>query len=333
MNFNIHFARPDVLWKVVPYIVVATMILLYRLYKTNLVVHLLAGPNQIKKVLQHYSFTRSIVKIILFLTGMFFLAIALMRPQWNETEHAVTQKGRDLLIALDISRSMLAQDLEPDRLSFAKNKIQQLLKTLPTERVGLLLFSGSTFLQCPLTDDKAAFNMFLDSIDVETISSGTTSIEQAIKEAILLFKKMPERKNKLLLIFTDGEDFSSNLTQVKKEAAKIGLHIITVGVGTPEGAPIPLYDRRSKQTGHQHDAQGNVVISRMNEGILLRLAEDTGGMFVPITKNSDDIKKIKQFVRSFEKEHLEDKMVTQFQEQYHYPLLISFICFAIEWLL
>lgn len=332
-DLHVHLARPDLFWAALPYIIVAAVVLLYRLYKTNRVVGVLAGSRNVRHVLQHYSYPKIVLKIVLFLCGMFFLAVALMRPQWNEVDHPIKQKGRDVLIALDISRSMLAQDLKPDRLQFAKEKIRTLVTSLKSERVGLVLFSGSTFLQCPLTDDKSAFNLFLDTIDIDTISSGTTAIEQAIKEAIGQFKKNPERKNKLLIIFTDGEDFSSNLTQIKQDAAKIGLHIITVGVGTPEGAPIPLYDHSKKQTGHQLDRNGNVVISRMNEGILHRLAQDTGGVFVPISESNDDITKIKEFVRSFEKEDFEDKNIKQFQEQYHYALLMSFICFALEWLL
>jgi Ca-activated chloride channel family protein len=293
----------------------------------------LTGSRKVNQALQHYSFIKSVLKVVLFGAGIFFLVVALMRPQWSETEEKVAQEGRDVIIALDISRSMLAQDLSPDRLTFAKNKIKQLVQSLRSERVGLILFSGATFLQCPLTNDVSAFNMFLNTIDVDTIASGSTAVEQAIKEAISIFKKLPARKSKLLVVFTDGEDFSSNLAQVKQEAAAIGLHIVTVGVGTEQGAPIPLYDRKSEQVGHQLDGQGKVVISRLNEGILYRLAEDTGGVFVPISQDDSDIKKIHTFVTSFEKERLEDRFVRQFQEQYRYPLLISFICLALEWLL
>jgi Ca-activated chloride channel family protein len=329
----VHWAHPDIFWKVLPILVFAAVILLYRLYKTKKIVTVLVGVRKVQQALQHYSPFKAILKTLLFATGLFFLAVALMRPQWNEQQEAVVQEGRDVLIALDISRSMLAQDLLPDRLTFAKNKIKQLVHSLRSDRVGLLLFSGATFLQCPLTNDIAAFSMFLNTIDVDTIASGSTAVEKAVKESVEIFKKLPDRKSKLLVIFTDGEDFSSNLSQVKQEAASIGLHIVTVGVGTEQGAPIPLYDRKSEQVGHQLDAQGNVVISRLNEGILYRLAEDTGGIFVPISQDDADIKKIQSFVTTFEKERLDDKFVRQFQEQYHYPLYISFICLALEWLL
>ena len=332
-SFLIHWARPEVVWRLLPIFIGAALLLWYRLYKTGRAVSFLAVPMRQKQLFVHYSYAKKLLKATLYLVGIGGLIVAAMRPQWHETEQVIAQEGRDLLVALDISKSMLATDLQPDRLAFAKQKIKQLIAELSSERLGLLLFSGSTFLQCPLTTDAAAFTMFLDAIDVETISSGTTAIDQAIKEAIRVFSKMPERKNKLLIIFTDGEDFSSNLTAVKKVAKKIGLHIITVGVGTDEGAPIPLYDHKGNKKGHQLDSKGNVVISRMNEGILHRLAEDTGGLFVPITEDRRDVTQIKTFISQFEKERLEDKTIKQFDDQYHWALLLSFVCFALEWLL
>lgn len=332
-TFSIHWARLDLLIIVAIIGVIGALLAIYRLRKTDAMASLLSNSSSKKKLLLNYSYPVNVIKVVLFVTSIIFLGIALLRPQWHEVASPITHEGRDVLIALDISRSMLAQDVLPDRLQYAKAKIKQLLKRLTSERVGLMLFSGSTFLQCPMTEDKSAFLMFLDAIDVETISSGTTAFDQAIKEAITVFEKMPERKSKLLIIFTDGEDFSSNLTSIKKRAAAIGLHIITVGVGTSEGSPIPLYDERGKQVGHQLDAKNNVVISRMNEGILHRLAEDTGGLFVPISSDDTDIKKMKRFITSFEKERLDDRHVKQYQEQYAWPLGISFICLLIEWLL
>lgn len=327
----VHWAGLDLLPIAFVIMFCVIMISVYRLRKTIRIIDLLIAGNV--HLLLHYSFIKKVIKYALLCNGVAFLLIALLRPQWNTVEAPIPYEGRDLLIALDISRSMLAQDLQPDRLMFAKQKIKELVKQLDSERVGLMLFSGSPFVQCPLTEDVGAFLMFLDAIDVETISSGTTALDEAIRKATDLFTKMAERKNKLLIIFTDGEDFSSNLTAVKKKAAQIGLHIITVGVGTAEGAPIPLYDRQGKQIGHQLDDKGNVVISRMNEDILHRLAEDTGGLFVPIEQSNHDLKVIQQFVSSFEKELLNDKHVKHYQEQYQWPLLASFISLAVEWLL
>lgn len=333
MKFEvIHFARPDMFVVVVALTVIACLLCLHRIKKITRIVDLLDGSSVYKNLIG-YSFVKKVVKAILLCVGVTALASVLMRPQWNDVASSVAREGRDVFIALDISRSMLAQDLSPDRLMFAKEKIKKLVKRLKTDRVSLILFSGSTFVQCPLTDDMDAFYMFLDAVDAETISSGTTALDGAINQAIDAFGAMPERKSKLLVIFTDGEDFSSNLAEVKKRAASIGLHIVTVGVGTTQGAPIPLYDKSGNAMGHQLDAKNNVVISRMNEGILYRIAQDTGGIFVPIAQDSTDIKKIESFIISFEKELLSDKQIKQFQEQYQWPLIVAFVVLVIEWML
>jgi Ca-activated chloride channel family protein len=332
-SLPLHWGNPLITVIAVPVVALLTLLVIVRFLRGTRMLARLVPHRQYAVQLRGYSAIKRWLKLFLYLIALWALVIALMRPQWHEATQTVEQEARDLLIALDISRSMLATDMQPDRLTFAKQKIKDLLRVLDAERVGLILFSGAAFLQCPLTEDEAACLMFLQQVDAETISSGTTSLEQAIKEALRVFKKMPERKNKLLLLITDGEDFSSGLVATKQEAAQMGLHIITMGVGTPEGAPIPLYDQDGKQKGHQLDDKGNVVITRMNPGILERVAQDTGGVFVQMVPGNEDIRNVVSFVRSFEKERLQDKQVKQFQEQYHYPLLVSLGALMLEWLL
>ena len=318
---------------VAPILILAIFFLFYRFRRSKRAAKLLAASSLAAKMLRNFSSAKLLSKMVLITLGMLFLFLALLRPQWNRREETVMQEGRDLFIALDVSRSMLARDYEPDRLNFAKKKIKRLLHTLDCERVGLLLFSGTAFVQCPLTSDHAAFTMFLDSVDVETISSGTTALDLAIKKVLEAFGQNPDRKNKLLVLYTDGEDFSSNLAGVKRQAHQEGLHIFTMGVGTPEGAPIPLLDEKGKQKGHQLDQKGAVVISRLNEGILHTLAADSGGAYIRLTQDDTDIKALMRQVQQFEKEQLEDKKFATLEEQYPYFLLISLISFALEWLL
>ncbi len=307
--------------------------LVYRVVRVRTVMRSLTAAKHTGYLLPNFSFTRAIVKAVLLCVGVVFLALALLRPQWGKCETVIAQEGRDLFIALDISRSMLAQDCVPNRLACAKEKIKKLLPLLTCERVGLILFSGATFVQCPLTSDYGAFYMYLDSIGVETISSGTTAIDQAIKKALETFKNHPDKKTKLLVLFTDGEDFSSDLSGVKQEAAQAGMTIFTMGIGTAQGAPIPLFDVHGKPSGHQKDKKGKVVISRLNEGILNSLAQDCGGTFIPVSSDDADIKQLLQQVQQFEKDKLEDKKVSLFQERYNYWVTISFICFVLEWFL
>ena len=276
---------------------------------------------------------RFIMRLFLYFVGFGFLMLALLQPQWGKQEEVVEQEGRDLLIAVDVSRSMLAQDQAPNRLEFAKQKIKKLLYNLSCERVGLILFSGSTILQCPLTTDYSAFFMFLDQIDAETISSGTTSIDQAIKQAVKVFDLMEGKKTKLLCIFTDGEDFSTDLTDVKQRAAKQGLSVVTFGIGSEHGAPIPIVDQAGNQDGFEKDQDGSIIMSRLNQATLRSLSEQTGGKYIHATESDEDVASLITFVKSFEKDKMDSKKVGRLQERYHYFVAVSFVCFVLEWLL
>src|SRR5579872_3626291 len=225
----------NILWMLLVICVVA--LLWYRYEKQRKIRTILVG--NYPQLLRNVNGQKQFIKSCLITVGFLFLCIALLRPQWSKSEETVAQSGRDVYIALDISRSMLASDSKPNRLICAKEKIKRLLKKLSCERVGLILFSGSAFVQCPLTADYAAFYLYLDAVDAELISSGTTALDQAIRQALSSFEATPGRKNKLLVLFTDGEDFSHNLHDIKQEAAQAGLSIFTIGVGTPEGAPVP----------------------------------------------------------------------------------------------
>ena len=307
-------------------------LVLYHWWHTTKIISLLAKTVGGTTFLLHVSYFRIIVRSIVWLMALLFLFITLMHPQWNKKEETVKQQGRDLFIVLDISRSMLAQDLSPSRLEFAKAKIKRLLKSLSCERVGLIVFAGSTFVQCPLTRDYGAFYMFLDQLDAATISAGTTSLDKAIAKAIQAFK-VHSPKSKIVAIFTDGEDFSTNLKEIKKEAVKENLTIFTFGVGTGHGAPIPLYDAQGKQSGHQKDSAGQVVISRLNEDILQNLATDLGGAYIAISQDDSDIAKLVKKLDAIEKEDIEDKKISEYQEQYPWFLLVACLLLMIEWIL
>jgi Ca-activated chloride channel homolog len=313
-------------------VVLIALVLGYRSLKMMRRSSLLAGQ-RFAHLMRKGSSWVMICKTFLYCLGTFFFVVALLKPTWDKKEESVMQEGRDLFIALDISRSMLAQDCAPDRLSCAKEKIKQLVQSLESQRVALILFSGSAFIQCPLTSDYGAFFMFLDQVDVETISSGTTALDQALRITLDTIKTMPPKKHKLLAIFTDGEDFSTHLRQIKQEAQQENLRIFTFGVGTAEGGPIPLYNQQGAMIGHQKDAQGKVVISHLNEEMLSLLAHDAGGMYVSMTRNNEDIAAVIATLNAVEKEAIEEKKVSHFEDRYNYPLLISLLCFIVEWLL
>lgn len=320
--------------KYIPIIVLGIAISVWQYYKRNQAIKMLAHSTWSALLIGHFSQIRQLGKQLCVILGLSLLFIAFLQPQWHKKEEPVTQKGRDIFIAFDISKSMLAEDVQPNRLTLAKNKIKQLLRMLSCERIGLMLFAGVPVIQCPLTTDYDAFLMFLNQIDHNTISSGTTAIDKAIQKALELFNTNQQLSHsKVLLLFTDGEDFSSNLSAIKDEARRLGLRIITVGVGTAAGAPIPLFDERQQKKGYQLDQKGNVVISRLNEGILNSLAHNLNGLYVPVSHDTTDLKKIVSYIEHMEKENFEDKKIQTLQDQYHYFIAVAFVCFLLEWIL
>jgi len=316
-----------------PLLVLAVLLLLWRYAKIKKAAQSLACFSRVKDLFKSFSYSRLALKIIFSALGLLSLFLGLLRPQWNKREEIISQEGRDLFIAVDVSRSMLAEDCKPNRLEFAKQKIKKLISMLKTERVGLIIFSGSAVLQCPLTADYSAFFMFLDQLDVETISSGTTALDKPIQKVLDSLKEMASKKTKLLAIFTDGEDFSSNLARIRQEAAEQGLKIFTMGLGTIEGAPVPMINRQGQREGHIKDSRGQIVISRLNEGILSALAQDTGGVYFRMTDDDASLKQLVKTVEKFEKDKFEDKKLPTLEEQYNYFVLFGLICFVVEWLL
>jgi Ca-activated chloride channel family protein len=330
--FGIHWAGYDhfyCCYFLVPFL----FLLIYRTMKNRWQRQRIISDRYVQLMLSNYSCMKKTIKINLIFIGTVFLLGAFLRPQWGKQEQMVTQEGRDLIIAIDISRSMLAQDVKPNRLNFAKEKIKKLLYNLSCERVGLIVFSGSTIIQCPLTTDYAAFFMFLDQLDVDTISQGTTALDQAIKASLQVFESIPTRKTKLLIAFTDGEDFSTDLQGVKDRVLQDGLSIFTVGVGTAQGAPVPILNEQNKQIGWEKDAQGHVIMSRLNENLLVDVALQSGGKYVHAVDGDDDIKLLISSINKFEKDKLDDKTFEALQEQYPYFIVVSFVCFALEWIL
>lgn len=321
---------------IIPLIFLSLLILFLlfkRYFKQKQMALFLSPKNLIKYRLKNFSLNKKRFKILLFILGTLSLCVALLRPAWNQKSELVTQCGRDILIALDISRSMLAQDLKPNRLEFAKQKIRELTKSLVCERIGLIIFAGEAFLLCPLTSDMSAFYLFLDSINETTLSASSTFLDKPIEKAISIFNQMAAKKNKLLIILTDGEDFSSNLNYIKKKSKEIGLHIFCLGIATAKGAPIPLLNEKGEIQGYQKDEKGNVVISKLNESLLKLLSSETEGKYISVTSDNSDINKLIYDVKRYEKEKYENENIITLQEQYTYFALASFIFFLIEWVL
>jgi len=271
-------------------------------------------------------------KVVLILLGIFFLLFSLARPQLGTKLALMKREGVDIVIAIDVSFSMMAEDIKPNRLEKAKQEVNGLISRMRGDRVGLVAFAGVPFVQCPLTLDYSAAKLFLDIIDVNLIPQPGTAIGDAIRTSIEAFNQK-ERKYKVLILLTDGEDHDSDPLGAAEEAAKEGIRIYTIGIGSVQGEPIPLKNNQGLVTGFRKDKEGSVVVSRLDEVTLQKIALTTGGKYYHATSGEMELDKIYDEISKMEKKELEGRLLTQYEDRYQYFLLLSVILLTIEFLL
>lgn len=257
------------------------------------------------------------------------ILLALARPQWGFEWEEVKRSGLDIMIAMDASKSMLAKDMKPNRLERSKYAVKDLLKKLKGDRIGLIAFAGTAFLQCPLTIDYNGFLLALDDLNVGIIPRGGSSIASAIEEALEALKG-PEKKYKALVIISDGEELEGDAIVKAAEAEKAGIKIYAVGVGTAEGDIIPVIDETG-QRAYITDSEGNVVKTALNEELLKRIAISTGGSYVRATQSDFGLTLLydKQ-ISKLEKRDIESKMKKRYQERFQIPLAIAIAILFLE---
>ena len=256
------------------------------------------------------------------------LILALARPQWGFDWEEAKQRGLDIVIAIDTSKSMLAEDIAPNRLARAKLSALDLMQQARSDRLGLVAFAGSAFLQCPLTVDDVAFRQSVESLDVNTIPQGGTALAEAIETAMTAFK---EGENyKVMVLFTDGEDHDSGALEAAKKAAQAGLQIFTIGIGSAEGELLPIKDGKGR-TDYVRDEQGNVVKSHLNESLLQDIARTSAkGFYLPLrgAKTMDVL--YAQGLAPLPKSESEAKLVKRYHERFHWPLALAIVLLAAE---
>ncbi|MBT6045880.1 MAG: VWA domain-containing protein, partial [Candidatus Scalindua sp.] len=219
------------------------------------------------------------IKAVFVIAALLFIIFSLVQPKWGYHWEDVERRGIDLVVAVDTSRSMLADDIKPNRLQAAKREISDLINVIDGDRVGLVAFAGTAFLQCPLTLDYGAFNLFLDDINTNLIPVGGTSFGEAIKKSMSAFSSKL-KKHKAIVLITDGEDHQGNAMEMAKAAKEQGIVVYTVGVGKKEGAYIRLKDGKGNETLLK-DREGQVVKTRLDEVLLNKIALETGGAYTP----------------------------------------------------
>ena len=325
----IQFARPDFF----PIILIAILVtgifffgaLRWRRYlmRTFADKHLLAG------IAPTMSVRRRNVKLCMAVAAGVLALIALARPQWGFEWEEVKRSGLDMLIAVDVSKSMLAKDMKPNRLERSKFAIKDLVKRLNGDRIGLVAFAGTSFLQCPLTIDYNGFLLALDDLAIGTIPRGSTSISSAIYKAMQVMQA-PDKKYKALIIITDGEDLEGDALRIAREAAEKGIRIYCVGVGTTDGELIQVGAANGERV-YLEDRGGNVVKTRLNEDLLKQLALSTGGSYVRATQADFGLVRLyDESISKLEKRDIDSKMRKHYHERFQYFLSLALLLLLVE---
>jgi len=275
---------------------------------------------------------RQVGKAALVVGSMLFLTLALAQPQIGTRLQEVKREGVDILVALDVSSSMLAEDIKPSRLDKAKHEIAQFIELLRGDRIGLIAFAGKAYVQCPLTLDYGAAKVFLDIMHPNLIPEPGTNIGDAIRVAMQSFESQ-ERKYKALILVTDGEHHDNDVMKMVEAAEREGVVIYTVGIGSPKGVPIPMYDARGRQMGFKKDRQGNVVLTKLDQITLEKVAFATGGKFYLSATGDTRLAEIYKEIAKMEKKELAAMKFDQFEDRFQYLLIIAMILLVADLLI
>jgi Ca-activated chloride channel family protein len=292
----------------------------------------LVSPAITPRLTEEFSRGKAVLRAFLLLGCFAFIILALARPQWGLRLETVRRRGVDILVALDTSYSMNAEDVAPTRLAKAKAEIRSLLARLKGDRIGLISFAGSAVVQCPLTLDYGAINLFLDIASTDSIPDPGTSLAAAITTANSAFVA-GERKYKVLIILTDGEDLEGQVDSAVEKAKETGVMIYAIGIGSSEGRPIPMRDDKGNVVEYRKDPNGQVVISRLDEKALAQIAIQTGGRYFRASTAEGELDDLYDEVSQMDKKELESKLYQNFEDRFQYPLTAAVILLAVEALL
>ena len=297
--------------------------------KREKVLRKFASGNALSEISASFDIGKRKLRNFLMVLATLFMVLALMRPQWGFTWQEVKQRGLDIVIALDTSNSMLAEDVLPNRLDRAKLAIRDLVKKIYGDRIGLVVFSGTAFLQCPLTIDYNGFLLSLDDVDASVLPIGGTSLAKAIYKAIESYEGGKDEE-KILIVITDGEDLEGGLDRAIAKAKSDGVKIFCVGIGSPEGELIPIPGKYGKQ-GFLKDDEGNVVRTRLMEGPLEKMALATGGMYVRATGAEFGLDLMyEEKLSKLQKKDIKARREKRYYDRFQIPLIFAIFILFLE---
>ncbi len=281
-----------------------------------------------KFIIPEHSKVKLKIKFALILIVLTLLIFAAANPQVGTKLQEVKQTGIDVFICLDVSNSMSAEDIKPNRLEKAKYQISNLIQKLRGDRIGLIIFAGQAYIQFPLTTDYSAASLFLNAVDFNSVPQQGTAIASAINLATQSFDTASTQK--AIIIITDGEDHEGDIEGAVENAVEKEIKIYTIGLGSPDGVPIPIYDERGNLRGFKTDKSGNTVLTKLNEQILKEIAANSDGVYYRGNNYEDYLDKIYSDLAQLEKSEYGTKKITDYETRYYYLLIPAVILLLID---
>lgn len=324
-NAMMIFANPEYLFLLILALAIPVVYAVVRWLRV-LRIRRFGDEQLVRELMPSWSGSKGWVRIILFSLAFAFFILGLSRPQIGAKLSQRETRGAEIMICLDVSNSMLAQDYSPDRLSRAKLAISRLVDKLEGDRIGLIIFAGSSFVQLPITTDYVSAKMFLSSVNTESVPIQGTAIGDAISTAIRGFSAQSE-KSRAIIVITDGENHEDDAVQAAKQAAELGIKVYTIGVGSVQGEPIP------KNGDLMKDSKGNIVVTRLDEGTLQDIAGVGGGAYIHAGNEEFGLNPIINDLKKMEDETFNSVVFEEYDEQFMYFFGIALVLFVLEMLI
>jgi Ca-activated chloride channel family protein len=283
-------------------------------------------PELMAQLMPDASKSRPIVKFTLLMVALVLLIVAAARPQYGQQEKTVKRQGIEVMVALDISNSMLAEDVAPNRLDRAKQMLSKMIDNMTDDKVGLVVFAGEAFTQLPITCDYVSAKMFLNTISPKLIPTQGTAIGAALQTAIRSFGSQESDAGRAIILITDGENHEDDATAVAKQAQELGIQVFVIGIGKPEGSPIPVPGTND----YIKDRSGQVVVSRLNEEMCQEIAQAGKGAYVRCDNTNTAMRALQQELDRIATTDLETTVYADYNEQYQSFLLIALLLLVID---
>jgi len=300
---------------IIPVIIVFFLLLqLWKRYVQNKFI----SKQMLKKLSPNKSLFKPILKLIVLCLAFVCLIIAMVNPKIGTKLETIKREGVDIVFAVDVSKSMLAEDIAPNRLEKSKQLVTQIINNLASDRIGIIAYAAKAFPQLPITTDYAAAKMFLQSMNTDMLSSQGTAIDQAIQLARTYYDD-DEQTNRVLIIISDGEDHNNIASSVAKEASEEGIRIFTIGVGDINGGPIPI-KRNGIVLNYKKDNQGETIITRLNEETLKSIASEANGEYINGSNTNQVVEKIRDILNKMDKKEFEAKQFAEYKDQFQWFL-------------